>query len=429
MAFTAAVAVCLPQDELGAVQAALTDAEFEVNLFDTPDDLDALLLRRPDIALAVYDGERDFDAALDIYAVLHDHGRNIASLIVVSTSTIDRVNLGGQARFTADWVVRPYDPDTLRWRVEALLIRAQTSVVRADTIGGDWGGANLKNPEEDPSTGARRGRVVVVFNPKGGVGKTTLAVNIATILQLRKRERVLLVDCDTVTGHVLPSLGMTELQTVSEIWTAEKGRLNRSLSEMARFHTSGVRVVALAREPLHTDILEPARVLKALRDCEYSFDWVIADLHPDYGPLNQGIFGLADVIIVPTTPDVPCIRAAIQFRDAAGDLDIKDRLVVVVNRADTNSRTRNGKIDAGDVERILGLPVLGRVRSAGMLLVRAANNGHSALEESGKDKVVGDFEHLADRLISARDKQRHGTSSKGGWGKPVRDLLGRLSSS
>jgi Flp pilus assembly CpaE family ATPase len=429
VAYTAAIAVHLPHEELGPVKAALEDADFEAIPFSNADDLEGLLKRRQDIVLAVFDGERDFDTTIDIYAVLHDHGRSIASLIVVSPATIDRLNIGGGVHFTADWLVRPYDPETLRWRVEALLIRAQTSVVKADIIGGDASAANLKDPEEDPSTGARRGRVVVVFNPKGGVGKTTLAVNVATMLQLKKRERVLLVDCDTVTGHVLPSLGMTELQTVSEIWSAERGRLNRSLAEMARFHTSGVRIVALAREPLHTDVLEPARVQKAIRDCEYSFDWIIADLHPDYGPLNQGIFGLADVIIVPVTPDVPCIRAAIQFRDAAADLEVKDRLVVVVNRADTNSKTKNGKIDAGDVERILGIPSLGRVRSAGMLLVRAANNGHSALEESAKDKVVGDFEKLADKLISARDKQRNKAGSRGGWGNPVRDLLGRLSSS
>lgn len=427
MATTAAIAVHLPHEEMGPVRVALEDADFEAIPFETADDLEALLKARQDIVLAVYDGERDFDNTISIYGVLHEHGRSVASLIVVSPATIDRLNIGGGAHFTADWLVRPYDPDTLRWRVEALLIRSQTSVVKADIIGGE-AGANLKDPEEDPSTGARRGRVVVIFNPKGGVGKTTLAVNIATMLQLKKRERVLLVDCDTVTGHVLPSLGMTELQTVSEIWSAERGRLNRSLAEMARFHTSGVRIVALAREPLHTDVLEPARVQKAIRDCEYSFDWIIADLHPDYGPLNQGIFGLADVIIVPVTPDVPCIRAAIQFRDAAADLDIKDRLVVVVNRADTNSRTRNGKIDAGDVERILGIPSLGRVRSAGMLLVRAANNGHSALEESAKDKVVGDFEKLADKLIHAREQQRNKSGSRG-WGNPVRDLFGRLTSS
>jgi Flp pilus assembly CpaE family ATPase len=418
---TTAIAVHLPAGELEAVRSALAEAEFEVLTFANSAELESLLRRRPDVALAVYDGEADFDATIEMYAVLHDVGRQIASLIVVAPATLDRLNLGGQARFSADFVVRPYSPESMRWRVEALLIRAQTKFVRSDVIGGDAGGAALRHADDSFATGARRGRVVVVFNPKGGVGKTTLALNTAALLQLRKRERVLLLDCDTVTGHVLPSLGMAELRTVADIWAADKkSGINRSLSEMARFHKSGIRVLAMAQNPLHTEVLEPARVVAAIRDARYSFDWIITDLHPDYGPLNQGVFGLADMIVVPVTPDVPCIRAAIQFREIAADLEIKDRLAIVVNRA-------NSGIGAGDVEKILALPSLARVRSAGMLFVRAANNGHSAIEENPKDKVVADVDGLVDKLIEARDRMNKGESP---WRPPsggLRGLFGRLS--
>jgi Flp pilus assembly CpaE family ATPase len=417
---TTAIAVHLPADELDAVRAALTEAEFEVLTFSGTADLETLLRRRPDVALAVYDGEADFNATIEIYAVLHDAGRQIASLIVVAPTTLDRLNLGGQARFSADFVVRPYSPDSLRWRVEALLIRAQTKFIRSDVIGGDAGGASLRHADDSFATGARRGRVVVVFNPKGGVGKTTLALNTAALLQLRKRERVLLLDCDTVTGHVLPSLGMAELRTVADIWAADKKTgINRSLSEMARFHKSGTRVLAMAQNPLHTEVLEPARVVAAIRDARYSFDWIITDLHPDYGPLNQGIFGLADMIVVPVTPDVPCIRAAIQFREIAADLEIKDRLAIVVNRA-------NSGISAGDVEKILALPSLARVRSAGMLFVRAANNGHSAIEENPKDKVVADVDGLVDKLLEARDRLNKGESPWRPTSGGLRGFFGRL---
>jgi pilus assembly protein CpaE len=418
---TTAIALHLPGDELEGVRSALIEAEFEVMTFANAAELETLLRRRPDVALAVYDGEADFDATIEIYAVLHDAGRQIASLIVVAPATLDRLNMGGQARFSADFVVRPYSPESLRWRVEALLIRAQTKFIRSDVIGGESGGASLRHADDSFATGARRGRVVVVFNPKGGVGKTTLALNTAALLQLRKRERVLLLDCDTVTGHVLPSLGMAELRTVSDIWSADKrSGINRSLSEMARFHKSGIRVLAMAQNPLHTEVLEPARVVAAIRDTRYSFDWIITDLHPDYGPLNQGIFGLADMIVVPVTPDVPCIRAAIQFREIAADLEIKDRLAIVVNRAGSG-------ISPGDVEKILALPSLARVRSAGMLFVKAANNGHSAIEENPKDKVVADVDGLVDKLLEARDRLNKGETPWRPASGGLRGFFGRLS--
>jgi Flp pilus assembly CpaE family ATPase len=119
-------------------------------------------------------------------------------------------------------------------------------------------------------------------------------------------------------------------------------------------------------------------------------------MHPDYGPLNQALFDQADTILVPVTPDVPCIRAAVQFRELAVELEIRDRLVMVINRA-------NSGVAAGDVERVVAIPAIARIRSAGMLFVRAADEGKSAVERFPTAKVVGDIDILADRLINAAE--------------------------
>ena len=64
----------------------------------------------------------------------------------------------------------------------------------------------------------RRATVLAVFNPKGGVGKTTVATNLASALQLNQGQSVLLVDADTVTGHVTTSLGLEQVRTVADSW-------------------------------------------------------------------------------------------------------------------------------------------------------------------------------------------------------------------
>ena len=152
----------------------------------------------------------------------------------------------------------------------------------------------------------------------------------------------------------------------------------------------------MAESPLHTEILEPKRVAEAITAARRVYDWVIVDMHPDYGPLNQGIFERADKIIVPVTPDVPAIRAAVQFREVAVELNIRERLAMVVNRA-------NSGVSVADMERTVGMPALAEVRSAGMLFVRAANEGRSAVERFPKEKVVDDIENLVDRMIETRD--------------------------
>jgi pilus assembly protein CpaE len=228
------------------------------------------------------------------------------------------------------------------------------------------------------------------------VGKTTIAVNVAALLQIRKGQQVLLVDCDTVTGHIASSLGMENVRTVADAWTDDLDTgVAESFAEIAVPHQNGISVLVMAESPLHSEILEPKRVAEAITTACRAYDWVIVDMHPDYGPLNQVIFERADRIIVPVTPDVPAIRAAVQLREVAVELQIGERLAMVVNRA-------NSGVSVADMERTVGIPALAEIRSAGMTFVRAANEGRSAVERFPKEKVIEDIETLCDRMMATR---------------------------
>lgn len=396
-----AVAIALPREEFGAVSVQLSEAGFEPIEVASADDLEELLRVRRDVGLAILDSETDFDKTIEMYGLLHDEGRSIPALMVVAAQSMERMRLGA-AGSGDEYFSRPYYPDSLRWRVEAMLIRAEVkSKAASETAEGSIIESELKGtaPEE-----AHHGRVVVIFNPKGGVGKTTIAVNLSAALQVLVGQRVLLIDCDTVTGHIASSLGLEDVRTVVDAWTEdlETGK-NESFADIARIHRNGVSVLVMAQSPLHTEILDAKRVAEAITAARRPYNWVLVDMHPDYGPLNQGIFELADRIIVPVTPDVPCLRAACQFVDVARDLGISDHLVLVVNRA-------NSGVSVADVERVVGMPAMARVRSAGMLFMKAANEGQSAVERFPRAKVVGDIEGLAERLMGSMDpKARMGT--------------------
>jgi pilus assembly protein CpaE len=151
-------------------------------------------------------------------------------------------------------------------------------------------------------------------------------------------------------------------------------------------------VVSLTTSPLNTDILEPSRVADAITTSRPMYDFIVVDLHPSYSALNRAVFEKADKILVPVTPDVPALRAAVQLREVAIELGVQDRLALVVNRA-------NSGVSVADMEKTVGMPALALIRSGGLLFVRAANEGRTVIELYPKERVTEDFDALAERLV------------------------------
>ncbi|HEX3265421.1 MAG TPA: hypothetical protein VHR16_07110, partial [Candidatus Limnocylindrales bacterium] len=182
-------------------------------------------------------------------------------------------------------------------------------------------------------------------------------------------------------------------------------------------HSSGVRVAALSTNPLSHATLAPTRVADAIMEARTGVDAIVVDLHPSYNEVNLAVFAIADRIIVPVTPDLPAMRAAIQLKEVAIEIGVRDRLAMVINRA-------NSGVTVADIEATVGLTALAQVRSAGMHFVWSANAGKTLIDKFPKHPAAHDFEGLADRLVSApgtaiaQDRSRDP-------GSLIRNLFGR----
>jgi MinD-like ATPase involved in chromosome partitioning or flagellar assembly len=380
-----AIVVALPPTESVTVCAELVEAGFTVITVEHPRALEKAIESRKDVALAVLDGEIDADTWQAFEGVLRVATRPIPALTVVSPRTFERLAGNVETGSDDEYFTRPYSADSIRWRVEAMCIRRETV--------DDGSGPVLQSGGSGVGGWNGRATTIAVFNPKGGVGKTTIATNLAAALQTRQGKSVLLIDADTVTGHVTTSLGIDAVRTVVDSWRDEAdGGPSETLLEIASSHVSGMKVVALTDSPLHTDVLDPARIAAAIGAARPLVDVIVIDLHPSYSTLNQAIFDEADRILVPVTPDVPAIRAAVQLRDVASGLGCRERLTMVVNRA-------NSGVTVEAMEKTVDMPALALIRSGGLLFVRAANEGRTVIEMFPREKITADFDELAERVL------------------------------
>jgi pilus assembly protein CpaE len=392
------IAIALPRDERVPVADALREADLDPIVVHHPDELEAYLASGHEIAVAILDGESDLDTSLEYYGLLHEAGRDVPALMVLSARALERVgttHVGSRD----EYFTRPYSPESLRWRVEAMMIRR----IAVD----DGSGAVIQTGPLSLDSWSRNGTFLAVFNPKGGVGKTTVATNLAAALTAMGR-RVLLVDADTVSGHIASSLGLEQVRTlVDEVVDAHEAGLEMpaTIDDLLSAHPSGMRVLVLASSPLKTALLDPVHVAAAIDGGRRAHDVVVVDLHPDYDPLNRAIFERADRILVPVTPDVPALRAAVQLRDVAAELGFLEKLAMVINRA-------NSGVSVADMERTIGMPALALIRSAGLQLVKAANEGRTVIELFPREKVTEDFQILAERVVGAPRRAEPATTSR-----------------
>src|SRR5664280_292923 len=131
-----AVAICLPRNEFVAVNEHLAEAGYEAIAVDTAEDLERLLSSRDDVHVAILDGEKDFDRTLEMYAHLHENGRNIPVLMLMPPRTLGRMGLTGSSYVKDEYFTRPYSAESLRWRIEAMLIRVENVPDEADEDAG-----------------------------------------------------------------------------------------------------------------------------------------------------------------------------------------------------------------------------------------------------------------------------------------------------
>jgi MinD-like ATPase involved in chromosome partitioning or flagellar assembly len=337
----------------------------------------------PHADMGVVDCDLPAEIVTAVYEQLHT-ANAAATLLMVGGSTDLPEGVGGSRDEVA---LKPIPPDALVYRLQALLIRTGRHL---PSESGGW--AADETLSSAPIAG--EGHVVSVFAPKGGVGKTTVAVNMAVALRQQTRSEVLLFDADVGVGNVTAVLdvpyrmGLADLaDSPQEDWT------DAAFDHIVATHPdSGVRVLTWGTDPAESERVSVDLLLAALRWARDHHSYVIIDNHPGYDDRTMAMLAVSNQIFLVLTPEVGALRNSAQFLELARELGLGNVVRVIVNRA-------NHGIRLPDMAKSLGLPISATVVSNGPKAVIASNEGRPIVLKFPREKMSDDL-HAVARLIS-----------------------------
>jgi pilus assembly protein CpaE len=258
--------------------------------------------------------------------------------------------------------------------------------------------------------GDRNGKVITVFSPKGGVGKTTVAVNLAVTLSGSGAARVCLVDLDLAFGDVAITLQLIPEHTIAEAIGTEE-HLDFGLLETLLTRHENCSILAAPTHPESKDKISPTLVRRVLRVLRRHFDYVVVDTSPSLDDQVMHALEETDEVILVATLDVPTVKNMKLAIETLDGLDlVPGHRRLVLNRADDEVG-----LSSANVETLLKMPVATAVPTA-LAVANATNHGRPIVLARPDHPVSKSLIRLAKSLsVEAKD----GNTATKASGKPI----------
>ena len=166
---------------------------------------------------------------------------------------------------------------------------------------------------------APRGEILTVFSPKGGVGRTTIACNLAVALQQAGR-KVALMDGSLQFGDVPVVLNIHTRANVTSLVRHVEDIDPDLLMEILAPHSSGIRVLLGPSRLEDADAIHPQAMGAILSALQQQFDYVVIDTWPFLNDVTLTTLDMADQILLVVTPELPALREVRLFLELGDDL-------------------------------------------------------------------------------------------------------------
>ena len=259
-----------------------------------------------------------------------------------------------------DVMAKPFDGRELEARVEALIVRFQRSRDRTAVVSADG------------LTVSHRRRTVAVHSPKGGVGTTTIAVNVAMVAARQKPDRVALIDLHLQFGQIATHLNLDVKTSLADLARDDSAMREPELVRTyATRHESGLHVFAAPVTPEQAELITADHVGRILTNILQAYDSVVIDTGSWLDERTMVAFEHAETVIFAVCPEIGALKALhslLDYLNEAGTVSAKATFIL-------NNIFAREILRLRDVESALGTRVATELPYDAFLYLKAVNEG------------------------------------------------------
>lgn len=325
-------------------------------------------------------------------------------VIVYSTEANIRLMRQSMVSGASDYLQEPLSEEELESSIMRVLERKEREAMRRR--------GELEAP-------VPQGTVITIFGAKGGIGKTTIASNLAVALAMEAHQSVALVDMDTRFGDVAITMDIPVERSIADLARNLDNVDRNTLKDYLVRHESGVDILPAPTRPSDWRNLNAQHIRDVVDVLAQTHDFVILDTPGTFNEIVAAAIEVGTMILLITTLDMASIKDTVLALEMLYERFGNDaeRVKVVLNRAGMDTGVRES-----DVERTLDSPLWRRIPQDNEV-VKSAQLGRPIVMSRPNSKASVEIRDLARSLAGVRHRANGHKQGGGGLGKILRPLF------
>jgi pilus assembly protein CpaE len=332
---------------------------------------------KPDIGLVAMDS--DNEQAIALVAELSRQFPD-CTLLVSSATTDGRLILESMRAGAKEFLSEPFKEEELATALQR--VKRQQPGSRVST--------------------AKGCKVITVAGATGGVGATSIAVNLACSLAADEENSVVLIDLDLALGDADVFLDTIPEYTLADVaQNVERLDLTLLKKSLTR-HTSGVHLLPRPVQledgrPITAENLQ--RMVGLLKT---SFTHILFDLSKSFGVLDMEAIRMSDDVLMVTQLDLPCLRNVVRLMMTFDeDESLREKVKIIVNRFGQEG----GQISLKKAQETINRDIYWQIPNEYRIMIEVRNNGVPLIEHAPKAGITNSINRLADALCGKLDEE------------------------